>query len=287
LNPSYKLGKRFFTGVKNEIENAYFQRYLSLRSIEGISKSWLSQIKLYLGYFLKFVDWKIDEDKTIQYCKHLSDNYSTTYYRKQIFQVRRFLDYLKVEWAKEIRLPPEPCYTPKRITKEDILTTLSYFENHEYYLQIRALILLGTTSGMRAEELYQLAPDDIDLENRTVSINHNPSKGQTTKTGKSRVSFFNKETLQALNEYFDYFNNGSELKNLFTQSHITRIFKDSDVKVKDLRKFFSQEWDRKGGSTGIKKILMGHSGDVDLYHYNAQNEEDLKKMYDKVRIEIK
>ena len=32
---------------------------------------------------------------------------------------------------------------------------------------------------------------------------------------------------------------------------------------------------------------MGHSGDVDLYHYNAQNEEDLLKIYDKVRIEIK
>ena len=34
----------------------------------------------------------------------------------------------------------------------------------------------------------------------------------------------------------------------------------------------------------IKKILMGHSlkGDVDLNHYNAQSEEDLKKIYDKV-----
>ena len=54
--------------------------------------------------------------------------------------------------------------------------------------------------------------------------------------------------------------------------------------MKDLRKFFSQEWDRRGGPTSIKKIIMGHSTrhDVDLSHYNYQSEEDLKKIYDKV-----
>jgi len=56
------------------------------------------------------------------------------------------------------------------------------------------------------------------------------------------------------------------------------------VKIKDFRKYFSQEWDRRGGPTSIKKILRGHSlkGDVDLMHYNAQSPEDLKKIYDKV-----
>ena len=46
----------------------------------------------------------------------------------------------------------------------------------------------------------------------------------------------------------------------------------------------SKEWNRKGGPTSIKKILMGHSlkGDVDLMHYNAKSEEDLKQIYDKV-----
>ena len=65
-----------------------------------------------------------------------------------------------------------------------------------------------------------------------------------------------------------------------------RIFRNGNatIKVKDLRKYFSQVWDRRGGPTSIKKILMGHSlkGDVDLMHYNAQSEEDLKRIYDKV-----
>lgn len=42
--------------------------------------------------------------------------------------------------------------------------------------------------------------------------------------------------------------------------------------------------DRRGGPTSIKKILMGHGpkGDVDLNHYNAQSEENLKRIYDRM-----
>jgi len=74
------------------------------------------------------------------------------------------------------------------------------------------------------------------------------------------------------------------LKVLFSQSHITRLFRNAPIQVKDLRKYFSQQWDRRSGPTSIKKILMGHSlkGDVDLMHYNCQSEEDLKRIYDKV-----
>ncbi|MCD6493220.1 MAG: hypothetical protein J7K36_05410 [Archaeoglobaceae archaeon] len=35
--------------------------------------------------------------------------------------------------------------------------------------------------------------------------------------------------------------------------------------------------------TSIKKLLMGHSlhGDVDLQHYDFQDEEELKQIYDR------
>ena len=59
-----------------------------------------------------------------------------------------------------------------------------------------------------------------------------------------------------------------------------------------MRKFFSQQSDRLGMPTAIKKILMGHvvgdeefviprGLDVDLSHYDFQDEEELKKIYDK------
>ena len=175
-------------------------------------------------------------------------------------------------------------YIPKYIKREDISDTLAYFKDNDYYIQLKSLILLGISSGLRAEELYQLNLDDIDLENRIVNINHNPQNGQSTKTKYSRISFFDDKAKQVLSEYLPYFNSDIHLRLLFSQSHITRLFRDAPIQVKDLRKFFSQEWDRSGGPTSIKKILMGHSlkGDVDLMHYNAQSPEDLKKIYDKV-----
>ena len=83
------------------------------------------------------------------------------------------------------------------------------------------------------------------------------------------------ERQKAIKEFIDFYNNDLGLKELFGQSHLMRKFRPSPIRVKLLRKYFSQEWDRNGGPTSIKKILMGHSlkSDVDLSNYNAQSEE--------------
>ena len=49
----------------------------------------------------------------------------------------------------------------------------------------------------------------------------------------------------------------NKLRYLFGGIHISRLFRDSDIKVKDLRKAFSQEWDRRNGSFAVKERLMG------------------------------
>ena len=288
MNPSYKLGKQESTGENRQISKNDFDKYITRRDIEGLSSQWQSQCTQWLNDYLDVVSWKVNEDKTLEYYKQLKESLSVTYYRKKVYQIRRFLEYLKVEWASTIKLPPEPQYLPKRVSRDAIQEILSHYEGHRFFKQIKTLVLLGCSSGLRAEEIYQLTPQDIDLENRTVRINHDPGNGQSTKTKRSRVSFFTIAAQNALTEYLEYFNNGSELKVLFCQSHLTRVFKESAVKIKDFRKFFSQEWDRQGGPTSIKKILMGHSlkGDVDLMHYNYQNEEDLKKIYDRVMCSV-
>ena len=216
----------------------------------------------------------------------MNKKYPTTTYRKRVYQIRKYLIFIGEDWANKIKLPSEPYYLPKHITIKELKDTLEYFKFNRFYKQIKALLLLGSTSGMRAEELYQLTIDDIDIDNRMVHINHSPQNGQTTKTKQSRISFYTEEAQNTLKEYLTYFNNDSNLKLLFSQSHITRLFRDAPIQVKDLRKFFSQEWDRRGGPTSIKKIMMGHSlkGDVDLMYYNAQSPEDLKRIYDRVMV---
>lgn len=259
------------------------QEYLDIIKLKGISNRHLYEVNRYIRRYLTNVNNIINKSNTIVYFSRIKDSYSVSSYRKESYQILKFLRYLKVPWTDEIKLPPEPNYYPKNISKDDIVCTLKYFKNCEHFPRFKALILLGADSGMRAEELYQLKVEDINLEDRIVHINHNPKNGQSTKTKKSRISFFTEYTKEVLIEYLGYFNH-SRLKELFPQKWIERKFKDAPIQVKDLRKFFSQEWDRRGGSTSIKKILMGHSlkGDVDLMHYNYQSEEDLKKIYDRV-----
>jgi len=284
LNPSYKLGKRVLLEEKPVILKKDFEKYLILRELEGISKKWFYQTSIYLQKYLKYVNWKIDENKTYEYYRLLKDTISISYYKKEVYQIKKFLSFLEVEWANSVKLPPDPFYPPTRVSYDEIKEAIRYFENHPFYLQAKAIIFLGMSTGARALELYQLRLEDIDLDNKVVRINHNPKNGQTTKTRQSRVSFFNEETKQAVIDYLEHYDQNSNLKKLFSQSHITRLFKDAPIQVKYLRKYFSQEWDRRGGPTSIKKILMGHSlkGDVDLQHYNAQSDEDLRKIYFRV-----
>jgi len=258
--------------------------YIKIIELKGLCDKHIYETTRFLKHYLKFINNKIDKSKSIEYFRILKDRYSTSSYRKQVYQILKFLRYIKVDWTEEIKLPPEPNYYPYKISKEVINNTLLYFENRDCYIRLKALILLGYTSGVRAEELYQLNMDDIDLNNRVVHINHNLKNGQSTKNKKNRVSFFTKETKQVLSDYLIYFNKNSNLKTLFSQGRMERLFRDAPIKVKDLRKAFSQEWTRRNGSSSVKKILMGHSlrNDVDLCHYNCQSEEDLKRIYDKV-----
>ena len=286
MNSRSPKGEPALKAHKIRVEKKDLDKYLSIREIEGLSDVWLYDIRYFLTNYLDSIGWVIDEEQSLNYFKRIKSQYSTTSYRKQLYQIRKFLTFLGVEWTKEIKPPVEPYNIPKRVTIEDIKATILYFEKYKPSLRVkvRALILLGATSGMRAHELYQLKADDIDMEKRVVYINHNPKNGQSVKTGRSRITFFNMEARKELMKYLSL--NGTD--KLFPERQIQKLFENAPIRVKDLRKFFSQEWDRRGGSTAIKKILMGHSlkGDVDLMHYNAQSEDDLKRIYDIVGIHI-
>ena len=267
-----------------KISNEAIGEYLSFLELKGVTKGHLKGVERYLKNYKKYILSVINKKKSIEYFKELQRNNSIAYYKRQMFQLRRFLKFLKIDWADEIILPADPHYEPIRLTTEKIKETLNYFRNDESFVRLKAVILLGCTSGIRAEELYKLSKEDIVLEENKVIIRHDPQNNHSTKNKKTRVSFFSSEAKQAIIEYLDYFNHNKTLTTLFAQKTLSRKFRKVPIRVKHLRKYFSQEWDRRGGPTSIKKILMGHSlnGDVDLQHYNYQSQEDLKSIYDKV-----
>ncbi len=232
----------------------------------------------------------VNKQTTIEYNDRLKQKFSSNYSRKMLLVIRSFLHYLcdsgysEFEFYKVLKTPREvKTDFVKHVTRKDIDGVLESFNGHRFEPQIRALIMLGCNSGLRAEEIYQLTKDDIDLGHRIIHVRKD--EHHTVKTGKARTAFITKRCAHAIKEYYAWReSNKTGLTLLFSQSHLTRIFSKSQVKIKDLRKFFSQEWDRRGGPTSIKKIIMGHSmrGDVDLSHYNFQSEDELHAIYDKI-----
>lgn len=241
-----KGGKNNNVCLNKNVGKRQLDEHIKLLKISGLSEKWLYDIRRFITDYLDYVEWTTDKNKTLDYLAHLQKKLAVGTYRKHVFQVLKFLEFLGVEWSKQIKPPGEQEYTAKRVSQEDIQNTLTHFQGHPYYKQFKAVVLLGCTSGLRAEELYQLTTDDINLNEKTVRINHDPHNGQSTKTGKSRVSFFPEETREALTDYFQFYKKNKSLKCLFNQYHLARTFRDAPVHVKDLRKAFSQTWDKRG-----------------------------------------
>ena len=262
------------------ITQQQLEEFLSLREIEGSCNDWIKGIQRYLLRYLTYVDWKADREKTIQYLTLERGKCNISTYRKKVLQIRKFLMYCGYQWVQGIKPPQEPEIIIKHISPEAIQKTLRIVSLSKESVRYNALILLGATSGLRSEELYQLTPEDIDLNNRTIHVVHNPLQGKTTKTKHSRISFFTIEAQQALSQYLK----SNTLSPLFPKGQCIQALKQAPIRVKDLRKYFSQSWDRSCGPTSVKKLLMGHSlrGDIDLSHYNNQSPEELRGIYDKV-----
>ena len=162
-----------------------------------------------------------------------------------------------------------------------------------YRLKVKSAVLLSATSGLRAEELYKLRLEDVDVENRTIFV-----RAEIAKDYEDRVTFFNLEAQEALLEYMSAVKLKPKDKPFSAKSiyhHFSKLNTRAGkvkLRMKHMRKFFSQQSDRLGMPTAIKKILMGHvisdedfvipkGLDVDLAHYDFQDEEELRKIYDK------
>ena len=165
--------------------------YLNIIELSGITKKHQKETRRALEKYLTYLKWKIDKTKSLEYFKQLQDKCSVAYYKKQMYQIKKFLKHHDEDWVQKIKLPSDPYYNPKRITNEDISTILNYFRNDINYKRFEALILLGYSSGLRAEELYKLTSKDIDLNNRIVYIRHYPQYSKRSSGIQDSSKFAN------------------------------------------------------------------------------------------------
>ena len=129
----------------NVAENT-FKQYMDILEINGISDGWRYSVNrcILRPYFTK-LHWHITFRDTLEYLKIQKQKHSLSYYRKEVYQIRKFLEYLGIEWANKLNPPPEPEYIPKRITSDTITEALSYYQNNEYYKKSPRIPLILTS----------------------------------------------------------------------------------------------------------------------------------------------
>ncbi|RLI77565.1 site-specific integrase [Archaeoglobales archaeon] len=225
-----------------------------------------------LNRFLEATSYRINDDRIIIYINELKKIYQPKTVRHHLITIKRFLKFVGYPSAELIKLPKVPKRRKMVIKPNQIRKILERAD-----LQIKAAVLLAATSGLRAEELFKLTLEDIDIEGRTIYVG-----AEIAKDYEDRITFFSEEARLALQNYLSVRQSNSI--HLFPESTIRKKIRkySRNLRIKHMRKFFSQQSDRLGMPTAIKKMLMGHAvDDVDLGHYDFQDEEELKKIYDK------
>jgi len=260
--------------TSREIRQADVAEYIDIRRLSNLSDKWLYQVELFIMDYLKYCNYELDKSKTFSYLNHIRKKYHQCTYRKRMLQIRRFLTYLNLDYMEKVDIVPQPSYMPKRVDNDLIEECKIYFKGHEFEKQMLAVLSLRYT-GMRASEIYRLSEEDIDFKERSIII-------RKSKTGKPRIIYFNQEVNDALLAYMKV--RPKKLFYLFGEVHVRRTFRHAPMQVKDLRKYFLQEWNRRNGNYLIGELLTGHSirGNITASHYVTFSEEEIKKEYMRV-----
>jgi len=262
----------------------------------------INKVESRLLRFAEAVSYQLDYDRINIYINKLRREYAPETFRKHVIDIRRLLKKLNDPLANQIKLPKVPKQRKIVIKKEHMQKLLQLIDENVKHkrqrLRLKAAILLMATSGLRPEELCRLTLEDIDIENRTIYV-----RAEVSKTGEERVTFFNEEAKQALIEYLET-NPPNLFKYQALRAGFDKIKDKTKLRMKHMRKFFIQEWERCGGSLVIRKMLAGGSTEdneqvdpkrlltghstveIEIEHYNFQDVEDLRKIYDAVGIRV-
>jgi integrase len=141
---------------------------------------------------------------------------------RQIFiRVKEFFNYYNKELSsKELKflrnkLPKGNARTMERdMDVETIRTILQHLD-----VKGRALVLVLASSGMRMNEALSVTLDDIDLRSKPACLT---VRGETSKTGDTRITFISTEASQAVNEWLkvrgDYIRSSAKRNNGLVKS---------------------------------------------------------------------
>ncbi|AHF80971.1 tyrosine-type recombinase/integrase [Thermococcus paralvinellae] len=243
--------------------------------------------------------WSFTVEDLISHLQNLQKQYSPSMYRKHITYLKKLFRIAGIPLEHNLKSPRYVGVDMTVITVQDVQTLLKvihrvqFAKREEVSGRIANKIMLGllimATSGLRVYELTKLPLLYIDIDRGLIKVPPN-----VAKTGQARVTFITKEVQSLLKQYVERYSPNPD-KPVISYFSLEKPFirkeelANQPIRPKHMRKFFSQEWDRRNGNATVKKLLMGHSirGDINALHYSHHTTESLQSVYDKVFKKLK
>jgi integrase/recombinase XerD len=152
----------------------------------------------------------------------------------------------------------------------------------------KALFLIYSTTGLRRNEVLNLRIGDIDFEKRMII-----PKGNSSRTKRTWITFYNDEAENALKEYLGSFESLDRKARLFpvTETYFRKRWRafERERKIRlspqVLREWFACEMGRLGVPDRYVDAFCGRvPRSVLARHYTDFSPEKLKEIYDKANL---
>ena len=161
-DPSSNLGGPIrFSWSKQHIDEIIFQL-----EMQGVTKKQIDEVRDRLLRFSETMCYRCNLNDIIIYINELKTRLSPWTYRKYVVDIRRLLRLIDPAVSEKIKLPSTPkrreiVLRPRHI--KELINQVELLRAKSERLRLKAGILVSATSGIRAEELYKLRVDDIDI----------------------------------------------------------------------------------------------------------------------------
>jgi integrase len=282
LNPGYKHGAGALD-VNQGLDQ--FEDWLEVvRQYSPVTaKGYAQSVRMVLRQVPSF-----DYANLVCYLKEFRARYSVGHYSNTLGALKVFTRFIgRPELLEEFAFP-RPQMMPKPFWNK---TQIQAFYDALTSPKMKALLLMGATTGLRKGEVVGLRFDDVDFRTRAVI-----PKVHAGTTKHSWASFYNKECEEALARHIATMSPAIKSRGkLFPLS--SRDFKDEwgrakaisqvNLKFKDLRDFFAQSMLDLGVQSIYIDAFSGRApGSVLAKHYIDLSPQKLKQVYDHAGLKV-
>jgi integrase/recombinase XerD len=253
-----------------------FQEYLSTE--KGLSDNSIFSYGYDLNKFKSFMDKEqIDllnvQSKDIMkfLVEEKNRKISSKTLAREVVAIRQFYKYLRDEKqldfnpTDKIETPEVMRVIPDHLTQEEIEQLFSKIkEDNIYELRDKCIFELLYSSGLRISEACNLKVEDIDMENKTLSIEG--------KSGKTRLVPFGEKSLDILKIYFE--KSRPEILKLRKCDYVFVSKKGSYINRKSVWRLLNLYIKR----TDIKKKVTPHTLRHSFATHLLENHADLRSV---------